>query len=347
MEYLKKIVAFICIISMTLLSGCNDSNTQEVNSDAKDINIAFYVSGTLGDKDYFDDAKAGMEKARDELGINVKIVEGGANQTDWAAGFESLVSSKKYDVIVTGSSAMMDIAKDVANRYPDQKIIFFDDKIDNVDNIYSMHYSTNEGAFIAGAFAALVTSSKDLQGANEAKVIGFLGGMDIPVIENFKVGYEQGASYVDEEVQVVAAYTGDWTNAAKAKELALAMYNYQEVDIAYNVAGGAGFGLCEAGNEVGKYAIGVSEQPTLYPGSVLLAINTKIGDSILRAIEHYLKDELAFGQSELLGIEQGIIQVDKDELYEQHVPDSIKEEMDVIIKDFQDGKIEVATAFEE
>ena len=334
----------LCMLMIIMISGCRQAKS--TISDANDIDVAFYVAGILGDEDYFDDAKRGLEKARDELGINIKVVEGGVNQTDWAAGFESLVASEKYDVVLTGTSAMMDITKDVANRYEDQKIIFFDDKIEGIDNVYSMHYSTNEGAFIAGVFAALVTTSDELEGANDEKVIGFLGGMDIPVIENFRVGYEQGAHYVDEEVDIVASYVGDWTNAAKAKELALAMYNTQKVDIAYNVAGGSGFGLCEASYEIGKYSIGVTEQPKLYPGSTLLAVNTKLGESIFRSIDLYTKDELEFGGAELLGVGEGIIQVDKNDLYEKHVPEGIREELDAVIKDFEAGEIEVLSAFE-
>jgi basic membrane protein A len=256
-------------------------------------NAVYYINGTLGDKGFFDSAQAGFQKAGKELGITVKTVEGGNNQADWAAGLESLIAAKKYDVVLAGTSQMIDIVKDLAKRYPDQKFIFFDDIIKDVPNVYSMLYSQSEGSFLVGAFAALVTTSTELKGANPDKVIGFVGGMDVPIINDFKAGYEQGAQYIDKDVKVVSSYIGDFANAPKAKELTLAQYKTQKADIVYQVAGGAGLGILEAGNEVGKYSIGVdANQNPLYPGSVLTSMLKNIDASVFRAFELMNKGKL-------------------------------------------------------
>ncbi|MGO4274895.1 BMP family protein, partial [Paenibacillus sp. TAF58] len=306
------------------------------------INAVYFVNGTLGDKGFFDSAQRGVKQAGETLGMTVKTVEGGTNQADWPSGLESLASSGKYDVIVLGTSQMTDIIKDVAKRYEKQKFIFFDEAITGLPNVYSMTYSQNEGSFMAGAFAALVTTSTELKGANPEKVIGFIGGMDIPIINDFKAGYEQGAKYVDPAITVVASYVGDFANAPKGKELALAQYNSQKVDIAFNVAGGAGLGLLEAGNSLGKYSIGVdSNQNGLYPGSVLTSMVKAIDNSVLRALTLFSQDRLGFGKNEVLGIKEGGVGLAKDELYGKHVPKAIQDKIMDIEQKLNKGEIKV------
>jgi basic membrane protein A len=306
------------------------------------INAAYFVNGTLGDKGFFDSAQAGVQKAVKELGITSKTIEGGNNSADWASGLEAIVASKKYNVIVVGTNQMSDIVKELAGRYPDEKFIFFDDVIKDVPNIYSMLYSQSEGSFLVGAFAALVTTSTELKGTNPDKMIGFVGGMDIPIINDFKAGYEQGAQYVDKDVKVVASYVGDFANAPKGKELALAQINTQKTDILFNVAGGAGLGLLEAANEKGVYSIGVdANQNPLYPGSVLTSMLKNVDQSVFRAFELLKKGELKFGTNEVLGMKEGGVGLAKDDLYEKYVPQSIKDKMKEIEDKFSKGEITV------
>ncbi|OPH56613.1 BMP family ABC transporter substrate-binding protein [Paenibacillus ferrarius] len=345
------ITALLLLSVLVFLAGCGKSTTTPANSASpgkaattKKINAAYFVNGTLGDKGFFDSAQRGVKQASETLGMDVKTVEGGTNQADWPAGLESLASSGKYDVIVLGTSQMTDIIKDVAKRYEKQKFIFFDEAITGLPNVYSMTYSQNEGSFMAGAFAALVTTSTELKGANPEKVIGFIGGMDIPIINDFKAGYEQGAKYVDPAISVVASYVGDFANAPKGKELALAQYNSQKVDIAFNVAGGAGLGLLEAGNSLGKYSIGVdSNQNGLYPGSVLTSMVKSIDNSVLRALTLFSQDRLGFGKNEVLGIKEGGVGLAKDDLYNKNVPKAIQDKIMQIEDKLNKGEIKVQT----
>jgi basic membrane protein A len=309
------------------------------------IKAVYYVNSTLGDKSFFDSAQAGMERAVAELGISSKTVEGGINPSDWAAGLEAVVASGNYNVVVVGTSQMIDVTKELAARYPDIKFIFFDSLIEGVPNIYSMLYSQSEGSFLAGAFAAMVTTSTELDNANPDKVVGFVGGMDIPIINDFLSGYEQGAKYVDPDVKVVASYVGDFTSAPKAKELAMAQIDSQKADIIFNVAAGAGLGTLEGANEKGVYSIGVdSNQNPLYPGSVLTSMLKNVDQSIYRAFDLMIKGELPFGTGEVLGMKEGAVGLAKDELYEQYVPQSIKDRMIEIEQKLANGEITVESA---
>jgi basic membrane protein A and related proteins len=346
------ITALLLLSVFMFLAGCGNSNTAATSTPqagktaaSKKISAVYFVNGTLGDKGFFDSAQRGVKQAGETLGMDVKTVEGGTNQADWPAGLESLASSGKYDVIVLGTSQMTDIIKDVAKRYEKQKFIFFDEAITGLPNVYSMTYSQNEGSFLAGAFAGLVTTSTELKGSNPEKVIGFIGGMDVPIINDFKTGYEQGAKYVDPAITVVASYVGDYANAPKGKELALAQYNSQKVDIAFNVAGGAGLGLLEAGSSLGKYSIGVdSNQNALYPGSVLTSMVKAIDNSVLRALTMFSQDRLGFGKNEVLGIKEGGVGLAKDDLYNKNVPKSIQDKIMEIEQKLNKGEIKVQSA---
>ncbi|MGV3488170.1 MAG: BMP family lipoprotein [Tuberibacillus sp.] len=339
-----KLVLVGLISIMLILTGCATKSGSGKKSGASSdkFSAAFYVNGTLGDKGFFDSAEAGMKEAQKKFGIDIKTVEGGNNQADWPSGLEQLVSSKKYDVIVVGTSQMKDITIDIAKRYPDQKFIFFDEQIADVPNIYSMLYSQSEGSFLAGAFAALVTTSTELDKANPDKTIGFVGGQDIPIINDFKAGYEQGAKYVDPDVKVVASYVGDFANAPKAKELGLAQYNSEKVDISFNVAGGAGLGLLEASKNADKYSIGVDgNQNSLYPGHVLTSMMKNIDVSVTRALGLAKDGKLDYGKNEVLGIKEGGVGLAEDDLYNQYVPQSIRDKMKEISDKLSNGEIKV------
>ncbi|MNJ46544.1 Membrane lipoprotein TmpC precursor [compost metagenome] len=275
----KWMLSVILASAMVIIPACGGGGASEKgaagnggggNAGGEKLSVGYYVNATLGDKSFFDSVKRGVDQAVKELGYEAKTIEGGTNQGDWAAGIESMVSSKKYDVILVGTSQTVEIVTELAQKYPDQKFIFFDDGIKDVPNVYSMTYSQSEGSFLAGAFAGLVTTSTELKAANADKVVGFIGGMDIPIIQDFRSGYEQGAQYIDKDIKVVSSFIGNFADAPKAKELTLAQYNSQKADIVYQVAAGAGLGVLEAGNEKGLYTIGVdSNQNGLYPGSVL------------------------------------------------------------------------------
>ncbi|CAM3387794.1 BMP family lipoprotein [Marinicrinis lubricantis] len=363
MKRKAKTMLAVCLVAvMALLAACGGNNSNNGgntnangssggsssnNAAEKAIKVGYYVNATLGDKSFFDSVQRGLERAEIELGVEGKTIEGGSNQADWAAGIESMVASKEYDVILVGTSQTTEIVADLAQRYPDQQFIFFDDAISDLPNVYSMTYSQSEGSFLAGAFAALVTTSTELEASNPDKVIGFVGGMDIPVINDFRSGYEQGAKYVDPEIQVVSSFIGDFVDAPKAKELTLAQFNSQNVDVTYQVAAAAGLGVLEAGSEEGKYTIGVdSNQNYLYPGSVLTSMMKNLDTTVLRALSKYIDGTLPFGTVEVLGVQEGGVGLAKDEHFDQYVPQSIKDQMIEIEGKMLSGEIQVESILE-
>ncbi|MFB9324591.1 BMP family protein [Paenibacillus aurantiacus] len=310
--------------------------------------VLHFVSGKLGDKGFYDSAERGLQKAAYVYGFKTATVEGGLDSSLWEAKLREQIASQAYEVIVVGTSTIKAVFMKLAAEYPKQQFVFYDDKIEGLPNVYAMVYSQSEGSFLAGAFAAMATTDKTLSGANPDKAIGFIGGLDTAVIRDFQSGYEQGAAYIDPDVRVETAYVGDFTNQAKAKQLAEAQYESGGVDIIYNAAGGAGLGMLEEGSELHRYAIGVdSNQNGLYPGTVLTSILKNVDESVFRALSEYRGGRLPFGETEELGVKEGGVGIARDELYEKHVPEAVKEKMKEIEAKIASGDIQVQSSLTE
>ncbi|AJY74395.1 BMP family lipoprotein [Paenibacillus beijingensis] len=345
-QHLVKLSMMLLVI-LFIAAGCGSNKSGQSGSSQTDIggseaplSVGLYINGNLGDQGFFDSANAGVQRMDKEFGAKIKVVEGGSNQTDWAVGLESMVSSGKYDIVIAGTSQMSDITINLAKRYPNQKFIFFDVAIEGLPNVYSVIYDQKEGSFLAGAFAALVTKSTELKGSNPDKTIGFIGGMDIPIINEFRSGYEQGAQYIDRDIKVISSFVGSFSDAPKGKELGLAQFKQQKVDVIFAAAGAGGLGMFEAAKELGTYAIGCNvNQNEVQPGTVLTSMLKNVSDSLFRAVDRYKKGELQFGVSEQLGFAEGGVGLAKDDLYSKNVPQTIRDQVEEIQKKLESGEI--------
>ncbi|MFP4979311.1 BMP family ABC transporter substrate-binding protein [Paenibacillus sp. CN-4] len=323
----KNWLALLITAMLVLVTACgnNASNTKEgaeaQSSAAPDgpMKVVLLIPGTLGDKSFFDAANSGLEKVKEILGAETKVIEMGTDKTKWEPTYND-IAAEDWDVIISGGSEITEIFNATAEAHPDKKFINYDTDIEEAPaNVYSMSYATNEVSFLAGATAALISES-DMPKANPEKVIGFVGGMDIPGINAFLIGYIQGAQYVDPDIKVAVSYAGDFVNPAKGKELSLIQYN-SGVDVIFNVAGGTGLGIFDAAKEKDKYAIGVdSDQATLIKGTdpdkanlIVTSAIKKIDSAILRAVTKLQEGSLEMGKRDVLGfVEDGVGIADND-----------------------------------
>ena len=321
---------------------------------APKLKVVLYVNGTLGDKSFFDSAQSGVQRAVKELGITAKTIEGGFDPARWEPDIAQL-SEGDWDIIIAGTWQLQEILEKLAPLNPKKKYITYDTTVTyskgGMDNVYSILYKQNEGSFLVGALAAIVTKSK-MPLANPQKVVGFLGGMDIPVINDFKVGYEQGVKYIDKDVNVLVSYVGNFSDSAKGKELMMAQYD-QGADIGFNVAGQAGLGLLDAANDKKRYAIGVdSDQYLLLKDSdpekasyIATSMLKNVGSSLFRAIKGTIDGSIKYGAAEALGIKEGAIAVAENENYTKVVSAAVRSQIKDIEKKIVAGQIKVDTAF--
>lgn len=317
------------------------------------LRVALLINGTLGDRSFFDSAANGMEIIKKELGVRTKVIEMSYDPSKWEPTLAD-VSDMNWDIIIVGTWQMTEYLEKIAAQHPEKKYIIFDTSVDyskgNLDNVYSILYKQNEGSFLAGALAAMVTTS-DLPLANDDKYIGFLGGMDIPVINDFLVGYIQGAKYVEPGIKVAISYIGDFADSAKGKEMALAQYNLG-VDVGFNVAGQAGLGQIEAAKDAQRYAIGVdSDQALLFEENapekselILTSMMKRVDNSLVRAIKLYQEGKLEFGKAEALGIKEGAVGLADNKYYQMLVTDEMRDTLSELKEKIESGEIKVESA---
>lgn len=306
-----------------------------------DISVALVLNGELGDEAFFDSADRGAVQAREELGIDVRVIEAGLDPAGWEPALRSAVASGDYDLVITGTFPMADVLGPIAEEFPDQQFVFYDAELAG-DNIHSILYSQNEAAYLGGVVAGGMTIS-DAEGANDELVLGFVGGLDLPVINDFRAGYLQGAESVAEGVEVLTAYAGGFGDPGQGRELAEAQID-QGADVVFQVAGGTGFGVFEAATARGVYAIGVdTNQNALAPGTIVTSVQKNVDVSLFQAMQRFVNGELPFGVTESLGLAEGGVSLAMDEFYEDLVPADIRALVDEAMAAIIAGEIEVDT----
>jgi basic membrane protein A len=354
---MKKVLYVLLIVLVTLtllgLAACKKEDGAAAKGEEK-VRVVLYVNGTLGDKSFFDSANRGLTQAAEEFGFVTKTIEGTYEQANWEPDITQLAEGE-WDIVIAGTWQTVEYLQKLAPKHPEKVFITYDTAVDysleGMDNVYSILYAQNEGSFLVGALAALVTSS-DMPKANPEKVVGFLGGMDIPVINDFKVGYVQGAKYIDPDVEVLVSYAGLFNDPGKGKELVLAQYE-QGADIAFNVAGETGIGLLDAAKDKDRYAIGVdSDQYFLYKdtdpaksANIVTSMMKNVDQSIYRALKMYVEGNLPVGKAETLGIAEGAIGVADNENYRKLIPDEFRDKIKELEEKIVSGEIAVDTVF--
>jgi len=197
----------------------------------------------------------------------------------------------------------------------------------------------------------VTTDTEEMEYANPEKVVGWVGGMDMTLINDFVLGFIQGAHDIDPEVKVITSYTNSFSDTAKGKELAQIMID-SGCDLVYNGAGGAGMGCLEAGKENHTYSIGTdSDQAMLFAddpekANLILASQLKSLDvNLLDVATRYMNGEDVFGHHENLGVASGVIRLSDNEFTRKNVPAWMLEKLEELSQGIKDGTIVVESAY--
>jgi len=300
-----------------------------------------------GNDPFFDSAVRGVSMAQQKLGLEVETVVVGYDPAGWLPALVEVAAREDYDILIVGTDQMKGILQEIAPRYPDKRFIIYDASVNysqcGCENVYSVLYAQNEGSYLAGVYAGLMTRSG---------IVGVIGGQDTPVINDFIMGYEQGAKAANPGIKVLKAYAGSWNDSAKGEQLALEMYG-QGADIIFQVAGGTGMGVFKAASESDRRAIGVdSDQARIVErvdpelAKVILTSMLKNVDlSLYRALKLYLEGKLAFGHAEYLGLKENGVGLARNRYYEDATPADVRARVDQAENDIKSGIIKVDTAF--
>jgi basic membrane protein A len=349
-------LALVVVMALVTVVGAAPTRAQD-----QPLRITLVVNGWVDDQSFFESANRGMnELIEDGYNIEVNVIELGTDSGVWETGLSvAMVESDTYDLLIVGTWQMADYLAARVHLYPDKYFIIYDVAVayddpekcvEGCPNVYSITYKQNEGSFLVGVYAGAMTVSS-IEGMNPDSIIGAIGGNDIPVINDFVVGYEQGACLANPESRVLVQYVaGDagWNNPARAKEITLAMYE-QKADIVFNIAGGSGLGMFEAADEQEHFAIGVdSDQALLYPDladRILTSMMKNVDNSLYRAVDLHLAGELPYGQAEALGVAEGGVGVADNDIYYESTPEAILDLMDAVAEAMANGEIPISTFY--
>ncbi|MFY9607060.1 MAG: BMP family ABC transporter substrate-binding protein [Blastocatellia bacterium] len=301
------------------------------------VGIVFDIGGK-DDKSFNAAAWQGVKRAREELGIFLRDVEPG-DPTSIEPSMRAF-AERAYDLIIGVGFAQAPIMNDVARDYPNLKFAIIDGVIDT-PNVASLIFEEHEGSFLVGMIAARQSKTGK---------IGFVGGMDIPLIHKFQTGYEEGARYANPKIEVFENYVGvsdaSWNNPGKGKELAKAQIE-RGADVIFQAAGNSGLGVFDAAEETRKLAIGVdSNQNWVKPGFILTSMIKRVDVAVFNAIKE-LNDGRFTGGIHLFGLENDGIGYALDDYNRNLIPQSVLDEVERAKQDIIAGRIKVTDAMAE
>ena len=365
---MKKFAALLLALVMVLsLAACGEKNPPAGSAsasgstggdEAKVYNVVYLVNGNLGDKSFFDSAEAGLAQLKADGRIEYRTIEMGGLDEDkpkWKDTLYEVSESGEYDVIICGTYQMPDFLKEVADQYPDQKYVIFDDNTyaGQSANVMNITYRQNDMGYLMGIYAATLTTDTSIEKINEDAVIGFVGGVDSPVINDFLIGYIEGAQSVNPDIKIDVRYTNDYVDTAIAKEYGLSMINDNKCDIIWGVAGNSGNGAAEAAYETGKaYFLGVDSDQELTLSSDLAAITLtsglkNIGNSLIWFFDELDAGRTYFGQEVSLGPAEGGVGIVTDKNFATYASDDLKAAISAAEEAIKNGELTVDSALAE
>jgi len=266
--------------------GTDNGDAPAATSDVK-VGMAYDVGGR-GDQSFNDSAAAGLDQAVEEFGMEAQESEAEDGEAESAREerLRTFADAGYNPIIAVGFAYAASIAK-VSEEYPDVNFAIIDDSSVEADNVASLVFAEEQGSFLVGAAAALKT---------ETDQIGFVGGVETPLIQKFEAGYVAGAEAVNPDIEVDVTYLtqvpdfSGFADPAKGKTAAQGMFD-NGADIVYHAAGGSGGGVFEAASESDNLAIGVdSDQYNTADPSVQDVILTSMLKNVNVAVYEYLSD---------------------------------------------------------
>jgi basic membrane protein A len=307
MRKLLLLVAALLAVHVALLFAHPSGAAEPPTGNTVDVGVVFDLGGR-GDKSFNDGAYLGAERAEKELGVHVRFIEPGEG-SDRESGLR-LLAAEGMDLVIGVGFIFTDDLTQLAKEYPSTKFAGVDysvatDKSGNVvptpPNLAALKFREEQGSYLVGALAALVGKSKK---------VGFVGGMDSPLILKFELGYKAGVAKVCPDCTVISQYAGvtpeAFRNPGKGKEIALSQYQ-QGANVIFHASGSTGLGVFEAARQTNKLAIGVdADQYNEAPGYVLTSMVKGVDNAVYDAIKRVKENRFTGGISQYGLAEQGV-----------------------------------------
>lgn len=345
----KSLVIVFALILALFVSSCSERTEAKREGCQIKVGIVFDIGGK-NDRSFNAAAWEGVQRAERDLDICLYDVEPG-NPTSIEPAMRAF-AEKNFDLIIGVGFAQGPIMQKVANDYPNIKFAIIDGVIMEADgktpkqNVASLVFREHEGSYLVGMIAA----SKSRTG-----VLGFVGGMDIPLIHRFETGYEEGAKSVNPDIKIIDNYVGvtdhAWNNPGKGKELALSQIE-KGADVIFTAAGNSGLGVFDAVEQYGRnaqgeanrFVIGVdSNQNGVKPGFVLTSMVKRVDNAVYDVVKEVLNDNFQ-GGFHVFGLDKDGVAYAMDEFNKPLIPTDVIQKVEQSKKEIVDGKIKVTDA---
>jgi basic membrane protein A len=291
-----------------------------------------YDMGGKFDKSFNEGVHIGAEKFKSEAKLNYADFEVN-NETQFEQAHRRFAQRGQDPIVGVGFSQTNAVEK-VAREFPKTRFTLIDGIVKQ-PNVQSVLFKEHEGSFLVGVAAAL---------ASKSGKVGFVGGMDIPLIRRFACGYEQGVKYANPRAEVVQNMTGTtpaaWNDPGRGSELAKGQFD-RGVDVVYAAAGATGIGVYQAAKDRGKFAIGVdSNQNHLHPGTMLTSMVKRVDMVAYDSFKHAKDGSWKPGVT-VLGLKEGGVDWALDQYNEKLVSPEMKSKVETAKADIVAGKIVV------
>ena len=332
----KKVVALSTVLMIGTLNlvGCNSNKTETANKETLKIGMVADVGG-INDESFNQLAWEGLQKAKDELGVEVKVIES-KQASEYLGNIETLADEDVDLIIGVGNTMAADI-KTQAENYPDKNFAIIDETYDKIpSNVTPILFRGNEASYLTGLIAGKMTKTNK---------VGFIGGMDNAVISTFRYGYMAGAKEANSKIDVSSQYAGTFADAAKGKSIANQMYK-NGVDIIFSAAGGTGLGTIESAKEQNKDAIAADkDQSDLAPENVLTSALKKVDVGVYDTVKEFVDGNLTGGKEKVYGLKEDGVGI--PESTKNLVPQDVIDYVNSIKEKIINGEMQVPSTEEE
>ena len=285
---------FLLASSLSLMIGC--ANTEKANVEEDKLKVSLILDeGGVNDASFNESAWNGALEAKEKYGVEINYIEA-KQESDYASNIESAID-QEADLIIGVGFKLANTIEEAAKLYPEQKFAAIDCAYENIpSNVQPILFNEEEAGYAAGLVAANMTKTNK---------IGFVGGMDIPSVTNFLVGFEKAIKEENKDIEVLSQYANSFTDSSKGRVIAEQMIK-NKADIIFTAGGGVNFGVFEACKEKNIKAIGV-DMPSNYiePDTIITSALKNVGVGVELTIQDLVNEQFKGGKVKMFDLSNG------------------------------------------
>ena len=285
---------FLLASSLSLMIGC--SNTEKTNVEEDKLKVSLILDeGGVNDQSFNQSAWEGALRAKEEYGVEVNYIES-KSESEYLSNVETAIDDEA-DLIIGVGFKLTATMEEASKNYPNQKFAIIDGSYENIpSNVQPILFNEEEAGYAAGLVAANMTKTNK---------IGFVGGMDIPSVTNFLIGFEKAIKEENKDIEVLSQYANSFTDSSKGRVIAEQMIK-NKADIIFTAGGGVNSGVFEATKEKGLYAIGV-DMPSNYisPETIITSALKNVGVGVELTIQDLVNEQFEGGKVKMFDLSNG------------------------------------------